>query len=72
MNIKKTGFKITVSKPELSIVIICTEFNYLPKTINSIEDQNFNNIEIILVYDNNDNSNLELIQNYMEKSFKKK
>ena len=65
MNIKKTGFKITVSKPELSIVIICTEFNYLPKTINSIEDQNFNNIEIILVYDNNDNSNLELIQNYI-------
>jgi glycosyltransferase involved in cell wall biosynthesis len=53
----------------ISIVIICQQFKYLDKTIYSIENQNFSNYEIILIYDkeheNNDESNI--IKDFIKK-----
>ena len=50
---------------KISIVIICDEFKYLKQTLNSIENQNFTNYEIIIVYDNDNDYNLNLIQKYI-------
>ena len=50
---------------KISIVIICDEFKYLKQTLNSIENQNFTNYEIIIIYDNDDDYNLNLIQKYI-------
>ena len=53
--------------PSISIIIFCNEFKYLDKTIISIENQEFSSYEIFVVYDNNEESNLNLIKNYIKK-----
>ena len=53
-----------VSQPKISIVLICSEYKYLDKTIKSIQNQNFTDFEIILVYDNDKENDLKIIQKY--------
>ena len=53
------------SKPKISIIVICSEHKYLDKTIISIQNQNFTDFEIILVYDNYKENELKIIQNYI-------
>ena len=53
------------NNPKISIVITFNEIKFFEKTINSILNQNFKNFEIIVVYDNNINQNLTIIQNYV-------
>ena len=52
----------------ISIIIICKQFKYLEKTIYSVENQNFQDYEIITIYDSNEASELikitKLVQNY--------
>ena len=50
----------------ISIIIICRQFKYLDKTIYSIENQNFTNYEIILIYDMDKNSELDIIRNFIK------
>jgi glycosyltransferase involved in cell wall biosynthesis len=50
-----------------SIIIVCTEYQYLENIIDSIQIQSFIYFEIILIYDNNDIINLNLIKNYIKK-----
>ena len=54
--------------PRFSIIIYCNQYNYLEKTINSIENQKYDNYDITLIYDNNNVTELEsielLIKNY--------
>ena len=52
--------------PIISIIIFCNEYNHLNKTIISIENQNFDNYEIIINYDNDEESNLALIKDYIK------
>ena len=40
------------------------EYKYLDETINSIQNQNFSHYEIILVYDNKEQNDINLIQKY--------
>ena len=49
-----------------SIIIYCIGFEYLQNTINSIQNQNIKNFEICIIYDNDDSSNLNLIQDYVK------
>ena len=48
-------------KYQISIIIYCKEFRFLRKTIYSILNQ-INNNEIIIIYDNNDETNLKYIK----------
>jgi len=50
-------------KFKISIIIYCSEFNYLNKTIYSILNQINYDYEIIIVYDNNDKNELNYIRN---------
>ena len=50
----------------ISIIIICRQFKYLDKTIYSIENQNFTDYEIILIYETNDNSEFNIISNFIK------
>ena len=51
----------------ISIIIICREFKYLNKTIYSIENQNFTNYEVILIFDDIDKKDeFTLIKNFTE------
>ena len=59
---------IYINEPKISIIVFCTEYKYLEKTIDSIQKQNFTSYEIILIYDNNEKNNMDLIQRY-EKEF---
>jgi hypothetical protein len=65
-NIQNDGYSNQII---FSIIIYCIEFKFLKNTINSIQNQNIKSFEIIIIYDNDDSSNLNLIQNYI-KSFK--
>ena len=47
---------------KISVIIYCSEYKYLQNTLASVENQSFFNYEIILIYDNDDTSNLNLIQ----------
>lgn len=42
-----------ILNPKISIIIYCNEYKYIQRVINSVENQNFHNYEIILVYDKN-------------------
>ena len=63
---------ITITNPlinnsiEITIIIYCNEFQFLTKTIKSILNQKFKNIEIIITYDNNDSEELSLIKYYIK------
>ena len=53
---------------ELSIIIICSNYENIIKTINVIGSQNFNSLEIIIIYDDENKTDYNLLNNYM-KSF---
>ena len=53
---------------ELSIIIICSYFDKIIKIINVIGFQDFDNFEIIIIYDDENKSDYNLINNYI-KSF---
>ena len=55
--------KLISNKYKITIIIYCFEYRFLSQTINSILNQVNINIEIIVVYDNNDASNLKYIKN---------
>ena len=48
---KVDGIKVMVQDPIISIIIFCSEYNHLKKTINSIENQSLDKNEIIIVLD---------------------
>ena len=50
----------------ISIIIYCNEFMHLQNTINSIQNQNFTQFEIIIIYDNDESSDLNLIEDYIK------
>ena len=50
----------------ISIVIPCDELKYLDKTIKSIENQIFFQVEIIIIFDNDDAYNLDSIRDYIK------
>ena len=64
---KKNIINIDVA-PRFSIIVYCNEYKFLQNTLNSIENQIFNNFEIILIYDSDDNKEsayiTELIQDF--------
>ena len=47
----------------ISIIIYLIELNFLGKTIQSIQNQNFSNYEIILIYDNNNITEFNKLEN---------
>ena len=53
-------------KPRFSIVVYCNEYKYLENVINSIEYQNFDDYEIILIYDNNNITESNSIEEFAE------
>ena len=54
--------------PRYSIIVYCNQIKYLENTINSIRNQNYDNYEIILIYDNNNITELESIELLIKKS----
>ena len=54
------------NKTAISIIILCTEFNQLKNTIYSIESQNFENNEVIIIYDNDNQAILDEIKNFIK------
>ena len=67
LNINVSNYNLTnVSEPKISIIIFCIEYKFLDKTINSIQNQNFSNYEIILIYDNNEQNDIDLIQKFIK------
>ena len=61
-NLSNNKNSIIQSEVEISIIIFCTEYKYLDKTINSIQNQKFSHYEIILIYDSSEKNNLGLIK----------
>ena len=57
-----------LSYPKISIIIFCMEYKYLDETINSIQNQNFSHYEIILIYDNEEQNDINLIQKYSKEN----
>ena len=57
-----------LSYPKISIIIFCIEYKYLNETINSILNQNFNHYEIILIYDSNEQNDIDLIKKYSKEN----
>ena len=54
------------SNPKISVLIVFNEAKYLQNTIKSVQNQKFNNFEIILIYDNSIEINLNSIQKYIQ------
>ena len=52
------------NKIEISIIILYTDLELFEKTIKSIENQQFENFEIILIYDNNNKTDFNNIKKY--------
>ena len=57
-----------ISDPKISIIIICTEYKYLDKTINSIQKQIFTSYEIIVIYDNKEQNDINLIEKFSKEN----
>ena len=59
---------MSISRPEISVVIPCfnAEF-FLSETIESITNQTFENIEIILINDGSTDTTSEIIKNYAQR-----
>ena len=54
---------ISFSKPKISVVIPCYNCkNYLIKGVRSIQNQNFNNFEIVIVNDNSEDESLSFLK----------
>ena len=49
----------------ITIIIYCTEYKFLTKTINSILEQIYINVEIIIIYDNIEQKDLFYIKNFI-------
>ena len=64
-NFKKVFYKQLI---DISIIIYCNEFKYLMETINSLLNQIFINIEIIIIYDSREQNGLNLIKNFIKKN----
>ena len=62
-NYKKNNLAYII-EPKISIIVFCIEYKYLDKTINSIQKQNFTSYEIILIYESNEQNDIELIQKF--------
>jgi hypothetical protein len=60
--------RIYKSEPKISIIIFCTEYNHLDKTIHSIQNQNFTFYEIILIYDNKEQNDVILIEKFSKEN----
>ena len=56
-----------VKEPKISIIIIFNELKLLKKSIISIENQKYDNHEVILIYDYNEKTDLNNIKNYIRK-----
>ena len=54
-------------KPFFSIIVYCNEYKYLENVINSIEYQNYDDFEIILIYDNNNMTESKSIELFTKK-----
>jgi hypothetical protein len=68
-NLNNNKSNITyISDPIISIIIFCTESKYLDKTINSIQNQNFTFYEIILIYDNKEQNDINLIEKFSKEN----
>jgi GT2 family glycosyltransferase len=61
-NLNNNKNNIIKSDVKISIIIFCTEYKYLDKTINSIQKQNFSHYEIIIIYDSSEKNSLGLIK----------
>ena len=59
---------VYISDPKISIIIFCTEYQHLDKTINSIQKQIFTSYEIILIYDNKEQNNINLIEKFSKEN----
>jgi hypothetical protein len=59
---------IQISDPKISIIVLYTENKYIDKTITSILKQNFSSYEIILIYDNKEQNDIELIQKFTKEN----
>lgn len=57
-------------KIKISIIIYCIESKYIDKTIYSIVNQNFDNYEIIIIYDNYDIFDYNYIPNISKRNIK--
>ena len=66
-NFNKNNY-IYISDPKISIIIFCTEYKYLDKTIYSIQKQNFTSYEILLIYDNKEQNDIKLIEKFSKKN----
>ena len=51
---------------ELSIIIICSNYEKIIKVINVISSQNFNSLEIIIIYDDEKKNDYVLLNNYIK------
>ena len=67
INKKIDIFNKIVQKVYISIIILCFELNSLEKTLNSINKQNFEYFELIIIYDDNDKINNMEIKIYLQK-----
>jgi glycosyltransferase involved in cell wall biosynthesis len=65
---KKKNYIINISDVKISIIIFCTEYKYLDKTINSIQKQLFSHYEIILIYDSNEHNGINIIKKYSKEN----
>jgi len=54
------------SNPKISVLVVFNEAKYLQNTIKSVQNQKFNNFEIVLIYDNSIEINLNSIQKYIQ------
>ena len=61
-NKSKNNKNISYLKPKYSFIIYCTEYGFLENTINSIDNQIYDNYEIVLIYDDDDNIELKKIK----------
>ena len=60
------GKNVVKNHYEISVLIYCNELKYLFKTIKSILHQKNINFEIIIIFDNDYNRELSILQNYVK------
>lgn len=70
LNLNKIQIKIYFSKPVSVIIPIYNKFSYLNLSMNSIQSQTLNKIEIICIDDFSTDKSVEFILNRMKKDFR--
>ena len=58
------NIKVDFLKPKITVIVYCLDSKFLNKTLNSIQNQQNIDFEIIIIYDNT--SNIYLISNYLK------